>query len=231
MCDQCDLLKALMREKWIKLHLEQNISIPKLANLAGYHENTLYNWKKKYLEQGLTGLIDKSRATHYHPNEYSNNIKEKIKQLRTDKYNRRIPGPKTIKKRLKNRYNIEISRSGIAKFLNKEGLIDPKKSRRIKNKKERVKRCKIHDPGELIQLDVKYAFKSLSDCWFYQYSSIDYTTGIAYGNIYELQSNLEGVLFVNSLLSFYPFRLGVFKQIITLLSLIDILAMKKALIL
>lgn len=207
MCDQCDLIKALMREKWIKLHLEQGISIPKLANLAGHHENTLYNWKTRYLNYGLQGLIDKSRAAHNHPNEYTGDVKEKIKQLRTDKDNRRIPGPKTIRKRLEDRYAIGISRSGIAKFLNKEGLIDQKKSRRIKNKKERVKKCKIHDPGELIQLDVKYAFKSYSDYWFYQYSSVDYISGIAYGDIYEIQSNLEGILFVNSLVGFYPFSI------------------------
>lgn len=84
MCHQCDLLKALMREKWIKLHLEQGISIPKLAELAGHHENTLYNWKEEYLKHGLTGLMDKSRAAHNHPNEYADEIKEKIKQLRKD---------------------------------------------------------------------------------------------------------------------------------------------------
>ena len=54
-------------------------------------------------------------------------------------------------------------------------------------------------------MDVKYAFKSFADYWFYQYSAIDYMTNIVYGNIYEIQSNLEGVLFVNSAVKFYPF--------------------------
>ena len=205
MCLQCDLIKATMREKWIKLHLEQDISIPKLAELAGHHENTLYNWKERYIQFGLVGLINQSRAALHHPNEYTDDIKEKIVLLRTEENNRRIPGPKTIKKRLETRYNIEISKSGIAKFLNKNNLIPENKKRRLP-KKERIKRCKIHEPGELAQLDIKYAVKSFQDSWFYQYSVIDYITGIAYGSIYEIESNLESVLFLKSLTGFYPFK-------------------------
>lgn len=194
-----------MREQWIKLHLEQGLPITEVAKLAGCHQDTLYIWKKNYLERGIAGLVDGSRAPHSHPNEYPEDIKEKITAIRTEKNNRRVPGPRTIKKRLKNRYDVEISRSGIAGFLQREGLIDEKRSKRIRNKKKRIKKCKIHEPGEMLQIDVKYAFKSFTDSWFYQYSSIDYLTNIVYGSIYEIQSNLEGVLFVNSAINFYPF--------------------------
>jgi len=204
MCIQCDLLKANMREQWIKLHLEQRVSLKELAESAGFHRNTLSLWKHNYLKYGIDGLIDKSRAPHSHPNAYPDYVKERIELLRTDKDNRRVPGPETIKSRMIGRYGIEISRSGIAKFLNQEGLIDPKKSRRTK-KKERIKKYKIHEPGELIQMDVKYAFKSYADYWYYQYSSIDYLTNMVYGKLYETQSNLESILFLRSLHEFYPF--------------------------
>jgi transposase len=197
-----------MREKWIKIHLEQRVPITEIAKLSGYHRDTLYIWKKNYLGKGIEGLLDKSKAPHTHPNEYSDEIKERIKELRLEKDNRRIPGPKTIRTRLKNRCGIVISRSGIAGFLCREGLINQIISRRIKNKKERIKKCRIHEPGEMIQLDVKYAFKSFANSWFYQYSTIDYVSGAAYGSIYEIQSNLEGVLFVNSALRFYPFKIS-----------------------
>lgn len=207
MCNQCDLIKALMREKWIKLHLEKNISIPELAKLVGHHENSLYNWKREYLKHGLAGLIDKSKAAHTHPNEYPDDIKDKIKQLRLEKKNRRIPGPITIKQRLEERYDIKISRSGIAGFLNRQGLTDKKASSRIKNKKQRVKKYKIHDPGELAQLDIKFALKSYNNHWFYQYSAIDYITDIACGEIYELMSNFESMIFLKSVIRFYPFNI------------------------
>ena len=185
-----------MREQWIKLHLEKKIPITEIAELSGYHQDTLYIWKAKYLKHGREGLIPQSRAPHSHPNEYTNGVKSKIKLLR--KQGRGICAD-IIKIRLKKRYDVKASRSGVAGFLKKEGLVNPKLSRRIKNKKKRVKKCKIHEPGQLIQFDVKYAFKSFADAWFYQYSSIDYLTGIAYGAIYEIQSNLEGILFIDYL--------------------------------
>ena len=173
--------------------------------MSGYHQDTLYLWKAKYLESGLEGLIDKSRAPLSHPNEYPPETKDKIRLLR--KEGRGI-GPEIIRLRLLKRFGIKASRSGIAGFLKREGLVNEKISRRIKNKKQRIQKCKIHEPGEKIQMDVKYAFKSYADYWYYQYSSVDYLTGIAYGIIYELQSNLEGILFTNSLLKFYPFNIG-----------------------
>lgn len=190
------------------MYLEKGVPVSTVAGMAKVYPSTVYRWLEIYENEGPDGLVDKSREPHFHPNEYPDEIKEKIKELRIEKGNRRIPGPITIKTRLKNRYGIEISRSGIAKFLNSESLIDEKISRRIKNKKERIKKCRICEPGEMLQVDVKYAFKSYANSWFYQYSAIDYLTNIVYGNIYEIQSNLEGVLFVNSVLKFYPFRIN-----------------------
>jgi transposase len=205
MCHQCDMIKANMRERWIKLHLEQGISLLELSRMIGLHRNTLSNWKNSYLKHGLEGLVDKSKKPHSHPAEYDQSIKNQIKEIRLDKLNKRIPGPIEIKARLFDGFDINASRSGIAKCLKREGLIDPTKSKRNK-KKNRLKKCKIKELG-FIQMDVKYAFKSVADYWYYQYSSIDYLTGVAHGNIYEVQSNFEGILFTKSIINFYPFLL------------------------
>lgn len=196
-----------MRTQWIRLHLERGISIPRLAQWSGYHENTLYNWKAKYIEIGMRGLEDRSRAPRTHPNEYPDEIKDAIRFLRKEalKKERRYLGPRIIRLRLLKQFGIAASASGIGKFLSNDGLIPEKRKQRIP-KKERIKKCKIHEPGELSQLDVKYAFKSYSGYWFYQYSAIDYVTNIAYADIFEIQSNLEGVLFTNALVGFFPFH-------------------------
>jgi len=206
-CTQCDLLKAQMREKIVLLHLQQNIPINELSKLYQVHRNTISNWKRVYLQFGLDGLINKSRAPHNHPNEFPSEVKEKIKTIRLDKNNRRILGPIPIKDQLFERYGINASRSGIANSLKKQGLIDTKKSKRNK-KKNRFKKKKIQTPGELNQIDVKYAFKCYGDYWYYQYSSIDCFSRVAFGTIYEIQSNLESVLFLKSVDSFYPFKIS-----------------------
>lgn len=206
MCIECGQVKTNMRKQWIILHLSSGVSLSRIAKISGYHRNTLSLWKKRYLERGISGLMDISKRPLSYGNEYSDEIKKKIILLRTDKNNRRTIGPVTIKNRLEKRYGIKASRSGIAKFLSKKGLIDPIKSKRTK-KKQRIKKYKIKQPGELVQMDVKYAFKSHSEDWYYQYSSIDYLTGMAYGSIYELQSNMEAVLFARSLTKHYPFSI------------------------
>lgn len=195
----------IVKKQWLDLHLEKGLTIQKVAELSGFHPDTLYLWKGRFLGGGIEGLKDFSRAHHSHPNEYSDEIKSKIRFLRKD--GKGICAD-IIKIRMGKRYGIDISRSGIGKFLKKEGLVNEKLGRRIRNKKQRIKKCKIHEPGELVQMDVKYAFKSYAGHWYYQYSSVDYLTGIVYGDIYETQSNLEGVLFVNSLVGFYPFSVS-----------------------
>jgi len=204
LCSKC---KTMIREYWIKLHLEKKIPITKLASISGYHDDTLYLWKAKYLKYGIEGLSDKSKAPHFHPNEYPLAIKQKIQQIRDEglKREKRYLGPKIIALRLKKRYSIIVSPSGIGKFLKREGLIPLHHQRRLP-KKLRVKKCKICEPGELVQVDIKYALKSLKNNWFYQYSAIDYLSGLVYGQIYEIASNLESTLFLKSLVNFYPFK-------------------------
>lgn len=205
MCNKCNLMTALMREQWIKLHLNQGISIPELAKQAKRHENTLYLWKTRYLEHGLLGLLDKSRAPHSHANEFSKDAKKKIKLLRLEKSNRRIIGPLTIKKRLFERHGIKASRSGIAKFLNKEGLIKNKKRRTIPKNKCLVNHADL--PGELIQIDIKYAVRLAKYRWLYQFGGIDAFTRIKYGWIYEHPGNYEAVQFLKQIIQFLPFNI------------------------
>jgi hypothetical protein len=57
-------------------------------------------------------------------------------------------------------------------------------------------------------MDIKYAIRSFSGYWYFQYSAIDWLTGIAYGNIYEIHSNLESLIFLKKVSKFYPFKIS-----------------------
>lgn len=205
MANLCPDCKMSIREQWIQRYLKGGFSVPKLARIAGIHENTLYNWKRDYLKYGIDGLRDASRAPKSHPNEYPEEIRQLIRDIRENglKNEKRHLGPKVIAHRLQERYGVVISPSGIGKLLHRDGLIPEHKKRRPK--KERVRICRIHEPGELMQMDVKYALKSYAGYWFYQFDAIDYLTGIVYGDIYEAQSNLESYLFLKSLQRKTPF--------------------------
>lgn len=197
-----------MREQWLKLHFEKGLPITEVADISGYSKDTVHIWKSRYLKYGYAGLLDKSKAPLTHANEYPEDTKEKIRFLRKEgleKEKRRI-GEDVICDRLFKRYGVRASHSGIGRFLRKDSLIPEIKQRR-RAKKERVKKCRIHEPGELMQMDVKYAVKSFAGYWFYEFDAIDYMTGLVWGEIYEIQSNLESIIFLKSLKKKTPFLL------------------------
>lgn len=201
-CPQCAMIR---KYDFLKLNIRERMPAWKVAELAGVHENTIYNWKKAYEEGGVEALVGGSRAPKTHPNEYSWEIKDAIRALRKEgtRKEKRHLGPNVISHRLQGYYGIIASPSGIGKFMRSEGLIPEHRKRRPK--KERVERCRIHEPGELLQMDVKYAVKNVAGYWFYQYDAIDYITGVVFGEIYPIQSNYESVRFLEVVVKRSPF--------------------------
>ena len=191
---------AHYRLKWVKLVLEKGFSRREVARLSDHSPNTISLWVKRYSEKGFEGLLDKSRAPFNHPNKYSKEIIDKILEIREK------TGfcAQKIQKRLEKEYGIVVSSRGIGYVLKREG-----KTRKYKRrpKKERIKKSRIKEPGELIEMDIKYALKSYAGFWYFQYSAIDLITGIACGDIYELHSNLESLIFLKKIVRFYPFKI------------------------
>ena len=201
MKEELNLMLANYKLKWVNLVLEKGLSRREVASLSDHSPNTISYWVKNYQLRGLDGLLNKSRAPKSHPNQYSKEIVEKILEIREK------TGfcAQKIKQRLLKEYGIDISARGIGYVLKREG-----KTRKYKRrpKKERISKFKIKEPGELIEMDIKYAIKSYSGYWYFQYSAIDWITGIAYGNIYEIHSNLESLLFLKEISRFYPFKIS-----------------------
>ena len=201
-CPQC---KMTRKYEFLKLNIEEGMPAWKVAELAGVHENTVYNWKIAFKKGGTEALADQSRVAKTHPNEYPENVKETIRTIRREglKQERRHLGPGVIAHRLAKHYGIIVSPSGIGKFLHYNGLVPEGKRRRPK--KERADRCRIHEPGELLQMDVKYGVKDVAGRWYYEYDAIDYVTGIVLGEIYPIQSNYESVRFLEVVVRRSPF--------------------------
>jgi len=188
------------RLKWVNLVLEKGFSRREVARFSDHSPNTISYWVRNYQLKGLEGLLNQSRAPLTHPNQYSQEIRNKILEIR----DRTKFCALKIKTRLLKECGINISPRGIGYLLEKEGRTRKYKRR---PKKERISRFKIEEPGELLEIDIKYAIKSFSGYWYFQYSSIDWLSGIAFGDIYEIHSNLESLIFLKKVKSFYPFQI------------------------
>lgn len=201
-CPQCKMGRKF---EYVQLNIKAGMPAWKIAELAGVHENTIYNWIAAYQQGGLEALAEGNRAPTRHPNEYSDEIKELIRKIRAKglKEEKRHLGEDIIAHRLQRNWGIKVSHSGVGVFMQKDGLIQEQRKRRPK--KERVKTCRVHEPGELLQMDVKYGVKNLAGHWFYEYDAIDYVTGIVIGEIYPIQSNYESVKFLEVIVKRSPF--------------------------
>jgi len=200
MTHNTQLLIATERERWLKLHLEGDVTITELSKKSGFSRDTLHTWKRRYLEHGLEGLFEKSRAHHSYPIVTSNTTVDLVRYIRLkSKFNL---GAKKIAIRLTKKYDIQIHWQTVHKVLKKEGLV--KKKKRLPTKTKWVRKTTI--PGELVQMDVVYVRKYKGN-WLFQFSAIDSATRWKYSEIFQNQSNVESITFLENLMKVAPFTI------------------------
>ena len=199
MTHNTDLLIASEKERWLRLHLEGELSMVELARRSGFARSTLYLWKDAYEREGLSGLIEKSRAHHYHPKQTTEGMVELIRTLRME---HDTPGAERIALRLKRRYSITMQWRTVHKVLVREGLV--RKKRRVPKKAHWVRQPSF--PGELVQIDVAYVRKHKGK-WLYQFTAIDGYSRWRYLELFSCQGNYEAVQFLRRLIAKAPFKI------------------------
>jgi transposase InsO family protein len=199
MTHNTEVLIASERERWLKLHLEGELSMVDLARRSGFARSTLYLWKEAYEKEGLAGLMEKSRAHHSYPKTTPSEIVELIRTIRTESP---MPGAERIALRLKKRHGIDMQWRTIHKVLAREGLIRMKKRAR-KNAKP-IPGAAF--PGELVQIDTVYARK-FNGKWLYQFTAIDCASRWRFAWVTREHSNRTSVIFLEKLLLKAPFKI------------------------
>jgi transposase InsO family protein len=155
--------QAKKKEEIIKFYLENGLK--KTQEVFKVKDGTLYNWKKKYKENGINGLVNKSKAPKT-KNKISQEIKDYIKEYRL-KYGNIFQDEikphldeYCFKKGIKSTSTASIGR--IIRELKDKGELDFGKKLRLNGKtgklielkiKERRKEFYPRKPGDLMQVD------------------------------------------------------------------------------
>ncbi|HSG43347.1 MAG TPA: helix-turn-helix domain-containing protein [Anaerolineales bacterium] len=143
--------------------------------------STFYRWKKRYDEEGLTGLYLKKTTPKRDPRMTPPEVVEKILKIRKECQ----LGPLRIKYYLDRYYGINVSGSTVYRVLRANGVNQlPKTAPR---RAIHTKRYAKYVPGHHVQVDVK--FLKLKDAAGkpvkrYQYTAIDDATRIRTMQIY-----------------------------------------------
>ena len=178
--------------------VQKQIKLIDAAKICPYGKRSLERWASAYKNGGEAALEPKSTEPKTYNKETPIWLKEKIIETRK----------KTKKCALKIHWqfeneNINIHSRTIGKILKKEGLTRKYGARKVKYKYIRAER----KPGELIEIDVKYAPGSVGNKRYFQYTAIDTASRWRYLAIYDEQSSFHSIVFLKEVINKFPHRI------------------------
>jgi len=199
--------EILRNQKWrlgfIRHAEEITKNVAKTCRYFGITRTTFYRWFKRYQNDGLEGLKDRSRRPFHTPHATKPEIIAKIVYLRQTYHF----GPWKIQMYLKRYHDIHISSSGVWRILKRLNMNCLPYNQRYKKHKERWKRYEKPEPGHRIQVDVKFLEKIPGTRKrYHQYTAIDDCTRLRVLRIYDRCNQRTSIQFIDYVLSRLPFH-------------------------
>jgi len=169
----------------------------------GITRQAFYKWLRRYEEQGLDGLRDRSRRPHVIPHETKPEVVGKIIYLRQHYHF----GPHKISMYLRRYHEVQVSPSGVWRILKRLNMSRLPASQRYKRHVDRWKRYEKPLPGHRVQIDVKFiAPLKGRRKKHYQFTAIDDCTRIRVLRIYDRCNQQSAIRFLDYVLEKLPFK-------------------------
>src|SRR6185369_5623945 len=145
------------RIKFVARYLGDECTMTELCRAFGISRKSGYKWIERYQAGGVSGLVERSRTPHSHPNALSPAIKRLILEARARRPNW---GPRKLKVVLERRHpGADIpAASTIGRVLKSEGLIKPKARRRRRSAPHGVPLVEYSHPNAVWCADFKGHF-------------------------------------------------------------------------
>ena len=190
------------RLRWILPIINKDIKLVDMAKVCPHSTRSLERWCKAYKEKGENGLEPKATIPNTSPNETPIRIKEKVIELRKET---KLCAQKLHWRLAKER--VDIPARTIGKIIKDEGLVRRYRVKKIKYKYIKAER----QPGELMEIDVKYVPGRVAGKRYYQYTAIDAASRWRYLKIFEEQSNYHSILFLKDVISMFEHKIKAVK--------------------
>jgi transposase len=193
-----ELIRGAARRLAIIRHAQEvtgNVSLT--CRYFGITRQAFYIWLRRYEEQGLEGLRDRSRRPHTSPNATKAEVVGKIVYLQRNYHF----GPHKIAMYLKRYHDVEISPSGVWRILRRLDMSRLPASQRYRRHVDRWKRYEKPLPGHRVQVDVKFiAPLKGSRKKHYQFTAIDDCTRIRVLRVYDRLNQQSAIRFLDYVL-------------------------------
>jgi transposase InsO family protein len=188
--------------KWVIPIVKSEVRLIDVSKVCPYGKRSLERWVSNYRKYGEKGLEPKSTKPKTQKDETPIFIKERIISIRK----------KTKKCALKIHWQLEkeeikIHARTVGKILKKEGLVRKYRVKKIKYKYIKAER----QPGELIEIDVKYVPGRLKNKRYYQYTAIDTASRWRYLKVYDEFTSYHSVCFLKDVILKFPYKIQAVK--------------------
>ncbi len=190
------------RYSWIKSIIDRKLTYDDVLKTCPHSKRSLERWVSLYKKKGLNGLIPKSTRPKTQPNETPIWMKEMILEKRKET---KLCAQKIHWKLERNGFHIHTRTIG--KILKNEGVVRKYRVKKIKYKYIKA----IRQPGELIEIDVKYVPGSIKNKRYFQYTAIDTASRWRYLRIFDEQSSFNSILFLKDCMQRFPHRIHAIK--------------------
>ena len=198
------MVKTIKEEKlkWILPIVNKEVRLIDVSKVCPYGKRSLERWVSNYKKYGEKGLEPKSTEPKTQKEETPIWMKERVIEVRK----------KTNKCALKIHWQLEkegiaIHERTIGKILKKEGLVRKYRVKKIKYKYIKV----LRQPGELVEIDVKYVPGRIVGKRYYQYTAIDTASRWRHLEVYEEQANHRSILFLQEVMKIFPHKIQAIK--------------------
>jgi len=179
------------RLRWVLPIVNGEVKLVNVAKVCPYSKRSSERWISAYKKHGETALEPKSTEPKMYQHETSIRIKERVIQLRKK--------TKLCAMKLKWRLakeTIHIHERTIGKILKKENLVRKYLVRKIKYKYIKARR----QPGDLVEIDVKYVPGRVANKRYFQYTAIDTASRWRYLKVFEEQTSFHTIRFLEEVM-------------------------------
>lgn len=191
------------RLRWILPIYNKEIKLVDAAKVCPHSKRSLERWLSVYRKYGEQGLESKSTRPKTNPNETPIRIKEEVIAFRKE----HKECAKVLAWKLKKQKGIKLHERTIGKIIKKEGLTRKYRIRKIKYKYVKAQL----QPGELVEVDIKYVPKKLNGFRYYQFTAIDCASRWRLIRIYDDKGNSSSIRFLKELIAKAPFKIKAIK--------------------
>lgn len=190
------------RLRWILPIAQKELRLAAVAKVCPHGKRSLERWLAAYKRGGEAALEPRSTEPKSQKVETAIRIKERIIAIRK----------KTRKCALKIHWQLEkegifVHERTIGKILKKEKLVRKYRVRKTTYKYLRAER----QPGELVEIDVKYVPGRVARRRYFQYTAIDTASRWRYLAVYDEQTTHHSIRFLQEVMARFPHRIHAVK--------------------